>query len=62
MKPSAPIKVLLDLTSIHDLINALDRMSTFDRHLADLSPESEIDFSEENIALANANRPYKRQF
>lgn len=62
MKPSAPIKVLLDLTSIHDLINALDRMSTFDRHLADLSPESEIDFSEENGALANANRPYKRQF
>ena len=62
MKPSAPIKVLLDLTSIHDLINSLDRMSTFDRHLAELSPESEIDFNEENTALANANRPYKKQF
>lgn len=62
MKPSAPIKVLLDLTSIHDLINSLDRMSKFDRHLAELNPESEIDFNEENSALANANRPYKKQF
>lgn len=36
MKPSKPMKVLLNLTCIHDLLNALDRMATFDRLLSEL--------------------------
>jgi len=31
MKPHKPVKVLLNFTSIHDLLNALDRMATYDR-------------------------------
>ena len=36
MKPSKPIKVMLNLTSLHDLLNCLSRMGEFDRMLTDL--------------------------
>lgn len=36
MKPSKPIKVMLNLTSLHDLLNCLNRMGEFDRMLTDL--------------------------
>ena len=37
MKPSKPMHVLLNLTSIHDLLNAMDRMQKFDRMLSEMS-------------------------
>lgn len=35
MKPSPPMKVLLNLTSIHDLLNSIDCMAKYDRMLSE---------------------------
>jgi len=51
MKPSKPEKILLNLTSIHDLLNALDRMQTFDRMLSEMEMTEFVSFEEEDRAL-----------
>ena len=51
MKPSPPMKVLLNLTSIHDLLNAMDRMATYDRLLTELNMTEFVNFEEEDRAL-----------
>lgn len=51
MKPSKPEKILLELTSIHDLLNALDRMQTFDRMLSEMEMTDFVSFEEEDRAL-----------
>lgn len=51
MKPSKPEKILLELTSIHDLLNALDRMQTFDRMLSEMEMTEFVSFEEEDRAL-----------
>ena len=58
MKPSPPMKVLLNLTSIHDLLNALDRMATYDRMLTELGLTEFNNFEEENRVLALLGTPY----
>ena len=60
MKPSRPMKVLLNLTSIHDLLNAIDAMATYDRMLSELRMTEFEDFSEENRALESAGKPYSQ--
>lgn len=51
MKPSPPMKVLLNLTSIHDLLNSLDRMATYDRLLSELGITEFENFGDEDMAL-----------
>lgn len=52
MKPAPPEKILLRLTSIHDLLNALDRMSVYDRLMTELKLTEFEMFDDENRALA----------
>jgi len=61
MKPSKPQKVMLNLTSIHDLLNSLDKMSEFDRMLTDLNMTSFNWYDEEDKALERAGRPFVRE-
>ena len=58
MKPSPPEKTLLNLTSIHDLLNALDRMSVYDRLMSELKLTNFENYEEENRALASIGQPY----
>jgi hypothetical protein len=58
MKPSKPLKVLLKLTSIHDLLNSIDRMATYDRMLSELSMTEFERFDEEDRALASIGKPF----
>ena len=51
MKPAKPMKELLNLTSIHDLLNAIDRMATYDRMLTELNMTEFNNFIEEDRAL-----------
>ena len=60
MKPSKPMHVLLNLTSIHDLLNALDRMQTFDRMLSEMEMTEFNGFEEENRALESFGKPYSK--
>ena len=52
MKPAPPEKVLLKLTSIHDLLNAMNRMSVYDRLMTELKLTEFEMFDDENRALA----------
>lgn len=52
------MKVLLNLTSIHDLLNAIDQMATYDRLLTELMITEFNQFEEEDRALAAINRPF----
>ena len=45
-------KVLLKLTSIHDLLNAMNRMSVYDRLMTELKLTEFDMFDDENRALA----------
>ena len=36
MKPHKPIKVLLNFTSIHDLLNSIEKMAVYDRLMSEL--------------------------
>jgi len=58
MKPAPPEKVLLRLTSIHDLLNALDRMSVYDRLMTELCLTEFDMFEDENRALIGIGQPY----
>lgn len=60
MKPSKPIKVMLTLTSIHDLLNSLDKMGEYDRMLTDLNMTSFNFYDEEDKALERAGKPFVR--
>ena len=60
MKPSKPVKVMLSLTSIHDLLNCLNRMGEFDRMLTDLKMTSFDFYDEEDKALERAGKPFVR--
>ena len=62
MKPSKPVKVMLNLTSIHDLLNSLDRMREYDRMLTDLHMTSFDFYDEEDKALERAGRPFVPDF
>jgi len=59
MKPSPPVKVLLKLTSIHDLLNALNRMSVYDRLMTELRLTEFDNFDDENRALETIGQPYE---
>ena len=69
MKPSKPQKVMLNLTSIHDLLNSLEKMSEFDRMLTDSKMNSfdgsetsqNWTYDEEDKALERAGRPFVRE-
>lgn len=52
------MKVMLNLTSIHDLLNSLDRMATFDRLLSEIGETSFEGFEEEDRALAAIGKPF----
>ena len=43
------MKVMLDLTSIHDLLNSIDDMATYDRLLAELSITEFDQFEDEDF-------------
>lgn len=58
MKPSKPIKVLLNLTSVHDLLLAVDQMATYDRMLTELRITEFEDFVEEDRALEQIGKPW----
>lgn len=58
MKPAKPMKVLLNLTSIHDLLNAIDRMAKYDRLLAELNMTEFNNYIEEDRALDNIGKSY----
>jgi len=58
MKPSRPMKVLLDLTSIHDLLNSIDDMATYDRMLTELSMTEFDMYIDEDRALAALGKPF----
>ena len=60
MKPSKPMKVLLNLTSIHDLLNAIDSMQTYDRMLSELRMTEFEDFEDEDRALEAIGKPYQQ--
>ena len=57
-KPSKPIKVLLRLTSIHDLLNSIDNMATYDRLLTELGITEFDRFDDEDRALHSIGKPY----
>ena len=61
MKPSPPMKVLLKLTSIHDLLNALDRMAVYDRLMSELKLTEFDMYEDENRALATIGQPFEMQ-
>ena len=61
MKPSKPVLVMLNLTSIRDFLNSLERMSEYDRLLTDLKLTSFDFYDEEDKALERAGRPYIRK-
>ena len=61
MKPSKPMKVLLNLTSIHDLLNAIDRMATYDRLLVELNMTEFNGFDDEDRALEAIGKPFLQQ-
>lgn len=52
--------VLLNLTSIHDMLNAIDTMATCDRMLSELNMTEFQNFSEEDKALELAGKPYEQ--
>jgi len=58
MKPSKPMKVLLKLTSIHDLLNSIDRMAIYDRMLSELNMTEFVRFDEEDRALTSIGKPF----
>lgn len=61
MKPSKPMKKLLDLTSIHDLLNAIDDMAKYDRLLTELKMTEFEAFDDEDRALAAIGKPFEQQ-
>ena len=60
MKPSKPIQVLLNLTSVHDLLLSVDRMAKFDRLLTELQMTEFEDFSEEDRVLEAIGKPWEQ--
>ena len=54
------MKVLLNLTSIHDLLNAMDRMATYDRLLTELNMTEFVNFEEEDRALEQVGQPFQQ--
>jgi len=60
MKPDKPMKVLLNLTSIHDLLNSVDDMATYDRMLTELAMTEFEQFDDEDRALAALGKPFDK--
>ena len=58
MKAAKPMKVLLNLTSIHDLLNAIDRMARYDRLLTELNMTEFNNYIEEDRALDAIGKSY----
>ena len=52
------MKVLLNLTSIHDLLNAIDRMARYDRLLTELNMTEFNNYIEEDRALDAIGKSY----
>lgn len=61
MKASKPMKVLLNLTSIHDLLNSIDDMAKYDRLLTELGITEFEMFEDEDRALAVIGHPFEQQ-
>lgn len=59
MKPAPPEKVLLRLTSIHDLLNSMNSMAMYDRLLTELKLTEFDMYEDENRALAAIGQPYR---
>jgi len=49
---------LLRLTSIHDLLNSIDNMATYDRLLTELGITEFDRFDDEDRALNSIGKPY----
>lgn len=58
MKPHKPVKRLLNFTSIHDLLNALDRMAVYDRLLSETGRTEFQEYEEEDAALNAIGKPW----
>ena len=52
------MKCLLNLTSIHDLLNAIDRMARYDRLLTELNMTEFENYHEEDRALDAIGKSY----
>lgn len=60
MKPSKPMKQLLNMTSIHDLLNAIDDMAKYDRLLNEIGVAEFDQYDEEDRALEAIGKPFVR--
>lgn len=58
LKPKKPEKIRLNLTSLHDLMQSIDKMAEFDRNLSYWGIIQNADFDQEDLALRHANKPY----
>ena len=59
MKPHKPVKILLNFTSLHDLINAIDNMAVFDRLMSELGRSEFMEYEEEDAALNAIGKPWE---
>lgn len=58
IKPAAPIKQMLDETSIHDFLLSLDRMAEYDRMCFDIKMISFDNWNAEDKILTKLGKPY----
>ena len=60
MKASKPMKQLLNMTSIHDLLNSIDDMATYDRLLNEIGISEFDQYDEEDRVLEAIGKPFER--
>ena len=58
MKPHKPVKVLLNFTSIHDLLNSIDNIAVYDRLISELERTEFNEFDEEDASLKAVDKPW----
>lgn len=58
LKPKKPQKIKLSLTSLHDLMQAVERMAEYDRTLSEFGEIKSVNFQNEDASLKAAKRPY----
>ena len=59
--PKPAQKVMLNFTSVHDLILAIERMAEFDRMLCDIGIIPQVDFVLEDDALHKVKKPFIKE-
>lgn len=58
MKPHKPVKVLLNFASIHDLLNAIEKMAVYDRLMSELGRSEFDEYEDEDAALRSIGKPW----